>query len=160
MIAILDERYPFNWSTSPYDFGNLMPVVQAAIPTLHAVVREKDPHSSRCAIRLLASVGSDGDLAECFLAALRLPGTLPRSEQNIGRALTPGMIPRLVQELNDPDPEIRAQLLEYAAWAAREYPSRRTDRSANKAEARSTTVGSNMLAVPFILPHLNDADAR
>ncbi len=160
VIKILDERYPFNWTSSPHDFGDLKPVVESTIPALRAFVREKDPHTSRRAIRLLASVGSDEGLAELFVTALRLPGTLPRSEQNIGRALTPGMIPRLVQELNDPDPEIRAQLLEYAAWAAREYRSWRTYRSVKTAEARSTAMRAKVLAVLSIVPHLNDADAR
>jgi HEAT repeat protein len=100
-----------------------------AVPALRKLVRENDPDMGQNASELLAAIlpGED-EIAELYFAAIHVKNLKRRlSTFTVRDMLKAPMIPFLVERLNDPDGEVRAELLLAIAKLARALPVPTTD---------------------------------
>jgi HEAT repeat protein len=150
--------------TAPRD-----PNVADAVPVLRKLVRDNDPDMGQNASALLARILSgDDEIAEFYFAAIHVKNLNRRmSTFNLRDKLNPATIPFLLERLNDPDGEVRAELLLAVAKQARGLPVPTTDfderyepqpPSPEEREKLATALRVKVQAAQAILPLLNDSD--
>jgi len=164
VISILSKRNGIDRLAGPRGPDDLRPLAEAVIPTLRTFVREDDRYTSHQALTLLALVVTrDDEIAELFLQALRAKGEWPPSEAALGRALKPDMIPRLAEDLKNPDRQFRIRLLTYIDQLARKSRSERRDRATaettrEERDALEKAARIMARAVPSVVRLVNDSD--
>ena len=75
-----------------------------------------DPDIALDALKLLIAIEhQDDEIARLYLQALRLESIREMSHLALEEMLKPAMIPALLEELHDPDPEFRADVIHVIA---------------------------------------------
>ncbi len=147
----------------------LPPEARDALPTLREMSKEGDYWTVTNATRLLAAIdGRDENVVRLFVQSPRRDSDSARHIESLKDALKPAMIPSLVAELFDPDPEVRAELLRALIDLSKNLPfvGKRSDLRPDEEEvlteeekaASAEGLRLRTLAARAILPLLKDSD--
>jgi len=113
---------------------------RAAIPVLRAMAREGQPEIVRSTLKLLSTLEArDDETVRWFLETLRRASNHAMKIEGQRAFLEPTMIPFLLKELNDPDPEVRAELVRAIFVLARKLPFEREKQDFREEEREELT---------------------
>ena len=166
ILGILADRYGFGGFHSGHDPVPTGPEAQAAIPVLRSLSGEVDPDIALNAINLLAAFEHrDDEIVRLYLRALRLDSTGATGNLSLQDSLKPAMIPALLGELHDPDPQFRADLIRVIAEVSRElfHEGEQNEEGGEKptpeqTEERARDLRLRVQAVGALMPFLKDAE--